>query len=54
MCNEMITDHLQLILVVRVRGTCATSPSCLSSSVVVSSRIYHLKSGNYIYIYMYV
>jgi len=47
--QEIMTDHLQLMLVVRVRGTCATSPF-LFTTVVLSSRIYRLKSRNYIYL----
>jgi len=46
MAKEMTTDQLQLKLVVRVRGTCATS-HCLSSTVVLSRRIYRLKSGTF-------
>jgi len=49
MGKETKTDQFQLMLVVRVVGTCATY-RCLFSAVVLSKRMYRLKSGKDIYI----
>ena len=47
--GQEMTDHLQLMLVVRVRGTCAISP-CLSSTLVLRLLYIYI----YIYIYMFI